>query len=100
MNPQPLTYLDMMKVVALFNGVYTGLVLTCVFFWARYVKQDSRQVKGEIREMVKGLLANFEKLQKEKWENFGSRLQSMQMCIDRMKERYDEHYERYHSRKG
>jgi len=121
----PITTYDVIKIVGIINGTFSGLILTAIFFWARHVKEDMnrrykevkddmdaryQEVKADLeerykaqkidmRDMIRGMHENFEKRNVEKWTYIEGKITENRVCIDALKERYQEHYDKYHSRK-
>lgn len=85
-------------------GIFSGLILTATFFWMRYLKNEFRAIvkenKADMRQMIKDMQSNFESRLAVRWESLETRLSEQSGIIEQLRNRYNEHYDKYHSRPG
>jgi hypothetical protein len=121
----PLTFWDVFKIVGFMNGAFTTIVMGMLFYWMRHIKTDVKQIqdnatknmdkrydevikdidrrysgfKSDIRTMIRDMNESFEKRYIDKFASMYEQIAQNKACIDHLKERYIEHYDRYHSKK-
>jgi hypothetical protein len=94
----PITLMDVYKVM----GLFTSIILTATFFWMRYLKNEFREIikenKKDMREMIKDMQNNFEARLAIRWEGQETRFTEMIGVVEQLRNRYNAHYDKYHSR--